>query len=159
LGDKRLTAAERKRPQRNSLPHVKFFLQKPPPQKGYPFLGQNRFWTGFWERGREQFSEFKSPPYRGSHLPHAHQASDEAYADYQARTERQITVDRQSDVSRSLHVDDQLELGRPFDRQVRRLRPLRARRERPRSRAAEQRDERAAMAGRPFWPLWGQERT
>ena len=37
-------------------------------------MGQNHFWTGYCQRGHEQFSEFKSPPYRGSHLPHAHQA-------------------------------------------------------------------------------------
>ena len=65
LGRKRVTAAERKRRQRNLLPHLKIFLQKRLPQKGYPLSGANRFWTGFWERGHEQFSESKSPPYRG----------------------------------------------------------------------------------------------
>ena len=49
----------------NPLPHLKIFLQKRLPQKGYPLSGANRFWTGFWERGHEQFSESKSPPYRG----------------------------------------------------------------------------------------------
>jgi hypothetical protein len=66
LGHKRVTAAERKSRQRNLLPRLNFFLQKRLPQKGYPLsAGRNRFWTGFWERGREQFSESKSPPYRG----------------------------------------------------------------------------------------------
>ena len=60
-----VTAAERKRRQRNLFPHLKIFLQKRPPQKGYPLSGENRFWTGFWERGHEQFSESKSPSYRG----------------------------------------------------------------------------------------------
>ena len=57
-----VTAAERKRRQRNLFPHLKIFLQKRPPQKGYPLSGENRFWTGFWERGHEQFSESRSPP-------------------------------------------------------------------------------------------------
>src|SRR5262249_11035734 len=30
-----------------------------------PLYGQNHFWTGFCQRGHEQFSESKSPPYRG----------------------------------------------------------------------------------------------
>jgi hypothetical protein len=52
-----VTAAERKRRQRNLLPHPKIFLRKRPPQKGYPLSGgRNRFWAGFWERGHEQFS-------------------------------------------------------------------------------------------------------
>src|SRR5262249_26718382 len=56
----------------------KFFLQKRLSQKGYPFSGgRNRFWTGFCQRGQKQFSESKSPPYRGSHLPHAHSSSFE----------------------------------------------------------------------------------
>jgi hypothetical protein len=42
-----------------------------------PFWGRNRFWTGFWERGHEQFSESNSPPYGGSHLPLAHPSSFE----------------------------------------------------------------------------------
>src|SRR5262249_9479299 len=58
--------------------HQKFFFKNVLRQKGYPPLGgRNRFWTGFWGRGHEQFSEFKSPPYRGSHLPHAHPSSFE----------------------------------------------------------------------------------
>ena len=61
----RVTAADRKRRRRNFLPHLKIFLQKRLPQKGYPLSGANRFWAGFWERGHEQFSESKSPPYRG----------------------------------------------------------------------------------------------
>jgi hypothetical protein len=55
-------------------PSTKIFFAKRLSHKGYPFMGRNYFWTGFWERGHEQFSESKSPPYRGSHLPHAHQA-------------------------------------------------------------------------------------
>jgi hypothetical protein len=65
LGHKRVTAAERKRRQRNLLSHLKIFFAKRRPQKGYPVSGTNRFWTGFWERGHEHFSESKSPPYRG----------------------------------------------------------------------------------------------
>src|SRR4029077_3068338 len=70
-----MTAAERKRRQRNLLPHLKIFLQKRLPRKATPFLGPNGFWTGFWERGHEQFSESKSPPTGGSHLPPAHPRS------------------------------------------------------------------------------------
>ena len=47
-------------------PHLKIFCKKRLPQKGLaPFWGRNRFWTGFWERGHEQFSKSISPPYRG----------------------------------------------------------------------------------------------
>jgi len=38
-----VTAAERKRRQRNLLPHLKIFLQKRLLQKGYPLSGSNRF--------------------------------------------------------------------------------------------------------------------
>ena len=41
LGHKRVTAAERKRRQRNLLPHLKIFLQKRLSQKATPFR-QNR---------------------------------------------------------------------------------------------------------------------
>jgi hypothetical protein len=47
------------------LPAPKIFLQKRLSHKGYPLYGQNHFWTGFCQRGHEQFSESKSPPYRG----------------------------------------------------------------------------------------------
>jgi hypothetical protein len=60
----------------SSLPQLKIFFQKRPPSERLPpFCGRNRFWTGFWERGHKQFSESKSPPYRGAdthracHLP------------------------------------------------------------------------------------------
>src|SRR5262249_34638674 len=56
----------------------KFFFKNVLRQKGYPLLGgRNRFWAGFRERGHEQFSESKSPPTGGSHLPHAHPSSFE----------------------------------------------------------------------------------
>ena len=41
--------------------HQKFFLQKRLHTKATPLYGQNHFWTGFCQRGHEQFSEFKSP--------------------------------------------------------------------------------------------------
>src|SRR6516165_9273840 len=45
-------------PPAESLPAPKNFLQKRLSQKGYPpFVGQNHFWTGFCQRGHEQFSE------------------------------------------------------------------------------------------------------
>src|SRR6476469_7837830 len=44
--------------------------------------------------------------------------------DHLVGDQQDVTVDRQSHVSRSLHVDDQLELGRPLDRQVPWLRPF-----------------------------------
>ena len=46
-----MTAAERKRRQRNLLPHLKIFLQKRLPQKGYPFLGQEPFLDTFLGEG------------------------------------------------------------------------------------------------------------
>ena len=61
-------------PTAESSPGTKNFFAKTSSHKGYPLYGQNHFWTGFCQRGHEQFSEFKSPPYRGAHLPHAHQA-------------------------------------------------------------------------------------
>jgi hypothetical protein len=54
-----------------------FFAKKPSTERLPPFWGRNRFWTGFWERGHEQFSESNSPPYGGSHLPLAHPSSFE----------------------------------------------------------------------------------
>src|SRR5262249_55629973 len=66
------------RGQRNPFPQLKIFFKNVLRQKGYPLLGgRNRFWAGFWERGHEQFSESKSPPTGGSHLPHAHPSSFE----------------------------------------------------------------------------------
>jgi hypothetical protein len=42
------------RRERNSLPAPKnFFLQKRLSHKGYPFMGQNHFWTGFCQRGHD----------------------------------------------------------------------------------------------------------
>jgi hypothetical protein len=42
------------------------FFQKTPFTERLPRCwGRNRFWTVFWERGHEQFSESNSPPYRG----------------------------------------------------------------------------------------------
>ena len=56
-----------------SLPHLRFFFAKmPSPERLPPFWGRNRFWTGFWERGHEQFSESNSPPYRGGRICRAH---------------------------------------------------------------------------------------
>ena len=73
LGHKRVTAAERKRRQRNFLPHLKiFFCKNAFHRKGYPLSGVNRFWAGFWERGHEQFSESNSPPYRGGRVCRRH---------------------------------------------------------------------------------------
>jgi hypothetical protein len=46
-----MTAAERKRRQRNLLPHLKIFLQKRLPQKGSPFLGQKPFLDSFLREG------------------------------------------------------------------------------------------------------------
>jgi hypothetical protein len=43
-----------------------FFAKMPSTERLPPFWGRNRFWTGFWERGHEQFSESKSPPTGGS---------------------------------------------------------------------------------------------
>src|SRR6516164_8896236 len=43
----------------------KFFCKSVVHTKAAPLMGRNHFWTGFWERGHEQFSESKSPPYRG----------------------------------------------------------------------------------------------
>jgi hypothetical protein len=61
-------------PPAESLPAPKIFFAKTSfTQRLPPFWGGNHFWTGFCQRGHEQFSESKSPPYRGSHLPHAHQ--------------------------------------------------------------------------------------
>ena len=48
----------------------RFFLQERLPQRAPPFLGRNRFWTGFWERGHERFSESKVPPTRGRICTH-----------------------------------------------------------------------------------------
>ena len=45
-----------------------FFAKTPSPETLPPFWA-NRFWTGFWERGHEQFSESNSPTTGGSHLP------------------------------------------------------------------------------------------
>src|SRR5262245_29887816 len=42
-----------------------FFSKAPSTERLPPFWGRNRFWTGFWERGHEQFSESKSPPTGG----------------------------------------------------------------------------------------------
>jgi hypothetical protein len=52
-------------PPAESLPAPKIFLQKRLSHKGYPLYGQDHFWTGFCQRGHKQFSESKSPPYRG----------------------------------------------------------------------------------------------
>jgi integrase len=48
---KAVTAAERKRRQRNPLPHLKIFLQKHLPQKATPFLGQKPFLGRFLGEG------------------------------------------------------------------------------------------------------------
>ena len=49
-----------------SSPHLKIFLRKRLPQKGYPLsAGRNRFWTGFWERGMSNFQNPKVPPTGG----------------------------------------------------------------------------------------------
>src|SRR3954470_10125026 len=51
-----------------------FFAQTPSTERLPPFWGRNRFWTGFRERGHEQFSETQCPPTGGSH-PRAHPSS------------------------------------------------------------------------------------
>jgi metal-dependent hydrolase (beta-lactamase superfamily II) len=73
---KLVTTAERKP---NLLPHLKIFLQKRLPQKGYPLSGANRFWTGFWERGHEQFSEIQESPLPGGRI--TYQSSDKMPVD------------------------------------------------------------------------------
>jgi hypothetical protein len=66
LGHKRVTAAERKRRQRNLLPHLKIFLQKRLLRKGYPlFLGQTVFGQVFGRGGMSNFQNPKVPPTRG----------------------------------------------------------------------------------------------
>src|SRR5262249_24972563 len=51
---------------RNPLLHLKFFFKNVLRQKGYPLLrGQKPFLDRFSGEGHEQFSESKSPPYRG----------------------------------------------------------------------------------------------
>jgi hypothetical protein len=49
----------------SGIPHQKIFFKNAFHRKATPFWGRNGFWTGFWERGHEQFSESKSPPYPG----------------------------------------------------------------------------------------------
>jgi hypothetical protein len=49
----------------SSLAPKNFFATAPSTERLPPFWGRNHFWTGFWERGHEQFSESNSPPYRG----------------------------------------------------------------------------------------------
>ena len=46
-----MTAAERKRRQRNLLPHLKIFLQKRLPQKGLPPFWAKPFWNRFLGEG------------------------------------------------------------------------------------------------------------
>jgi hypothetical protein len=52
----------------SSLGPENFFAQTPSTERLPPFRGGNRFWTGFWEWGHEQFSESKSPPYPGGRI-------------------------------------------------------------------------------------------
>ena len=78
MGRERVTAAERKRRQRNFLPHLKIFLQKRLPQKGYPLSGaETVFGQVFGRGGMSNFQNPKVPPTGGSHLPHAHPSSFE----------------------------------------------------------------------------------
>src|SRR5262249_5027495 len=53
-------------PPAESLPTPKIFLQKRLSHKGYPFMGQNHFWTGFCQRGHDYILKMESPPYRGA---------------------------------------------------------------------------------------------
>jgi hypothetical protein len=58
-----MTAAERKRRQRNLLPHLKIFLQKRLPQKGYPLSGaETVFGQVFGRGGMSNFQNPKVPP-------------------------------------------------------------------------------------------------
>ena len=67
LGHKRVTAAERKRRQRNLLPHLNIFLQKRLPQKGYPLSGaETVFGQVFGRGGMSNFQNPKVPPTGGS---------------------------------------------------------------------------------------------
>src|SRR5262249_29990628 len=47
----RSTCEVRARRQRNLSRHQKFFCKNVFHTKATPFIGQNHFWTGFWERG------------------------------------------------------------------------------------------------------------
>jgi hypothetical protein len=70
LGHKRVTAAERKRQQRNLLPRLKIFLQKRLPQKGYPLSGaETVFGQVFVRGGMTKISKWKVPPTGGSSAP------------------------------------------------------------------------------------------
>jgi hypothetical protein len=61
----------------NLLSHLKIFLQKRLPQKGYPLLGQTVFGQVFGRGGMSNFQNPTVPPTGGSHLPHAHPGSFE----------------------------------------------------------------------------------
>ena len=66
LGRKRVTAAEDKRRQRNLLPHLKIFLQKRLPQKGYPLSGaETVFGQVFGRGGMSNFQNPTVPPTGG----------------------------------------------------------------------------------------------
>jgi hypothetical protein len=66
LGHKRVTAADRKRRQRNLLPHLKiFFAKTPSTEKATPFLGQTVFGQVFGRGGMSNFQNPTVPPYRG----------------------------------------------------------------------------------------------
>jgi hypothetical protein len=77
LGHKRVTAAERKRRRRKLLPHLKIFLQKRLPQKGYPLSGEGVFGQVFGRGGKSNFQNPTVPPTRGSRLPRARPRSFE----------------------------------------------------------------------------------
>jgi hypothetical protein len=90
----------------NLLPHLKFFLRKRLTHKGYPLsVAEIVFRQFFGMRGHEQFSESKSPPYRGVALPHAHQSSLEmrrTVASSDPRRRRQATITLITPESRNL---------------------------------------------------------
>src|SRR5262245_3777073 len=57
-------------PPRNCFPHLKFFLQKRLPQKGYPLSRlETVFGQVFGGGGMSNFQNPKVPPTGGSHLP------------------------------------------------------------------------------------------
>jgi hypothetical protein len=56
----------RRRHQQCSPAPENFFCKTAFTERLTPSGDRNRFWTGFCERGHKQFSESKSPPYRGA---------------------------------------------------------------------------------------------
>ena len=60
-------------PTAESSPAPEIFFQNHPPSKRLPLLGgRNHFWTGFWERGHEQFSRIQKSPLPGVSVGQRH---------------------------------------------------------------------------------------